>query len=337
MRPGDWNWSPLEGRWTPTRGFPATAAQVAMSTRDFAGADPYEAWRHHAYYAFDADPLPINRSRCFDASVVGLLNAGGEFFSYSSHAVSGRGWPGAADRDGGDSLSLGLVVEGERRARGDQDETLIARSGDFFLFDPRHRTEFSWTRHRAMHVVLRRPAVEQALGRAPPSAGAMLQALSRSRMLPLLRDQFMSVARNGGRLGPQERSFLLDQTIRLTLFACARTADQAEDGLFVAAMRLIARRLNDPALSPEMLAHSLGVSRATLYRAFAAREQAVAEAIRDARLDRAREILASGTVTRVSDAALACGWLDTANFARAFRARFGMLPSKLRETAGRWR
>lgn len=329
---GDWDWSPRQERWTPRCGYPPTAAYISMSTGDFADANPYEAWRHHAYYAFDADPLPKERAHHFAASVQGLLNTNGEFFSYTSHAVSGRGWPGAADRDGGDALSLGLVVEGERRGRGEGDAVHIARGGDFFLFDPRHWTEFSWTRHRAMHVMLRRPAVEHALGDVPLNPGAMLRALTQSPMMPLLRDQFLSVARNMTRLDSRERSFMLDQTIRLALFACGQTGEREEDGLFVAAMRIIERRLSHPALSPQMLAHSLGVSRATLYRAFAARDLAVAEAIRDARLDRARDILIGGTTMRISDAALASGWLDTANFARAFRARFGIPPSALRET-----
>ncbi|MBA3879046.1 MAG: hypothetical protein C0500_04955 [Sphingobium sp.] len=326
----DWSWSPRHGRWTPGFGLPATASYLSMSTRDFAGANPYDAWRHHAYYAFDAHPLPPADARAFDASVKGLLSTGGEFFSYSSHAMSGFGWPEAAERDGGDAISLGLVVEGERRARGDNDEVTIARPGDFFLFDPRSRTDFSWTRHRAMHLMLRRPAVERALGCTTPSAATMLQAVTAARIMPLLRDQLIGLASTIEHLDAEERSFLLHQTIRLALFACGQRAEDAAGGLYVAAMRLIDRQLDNPALSPDALACTLRVSRATLYRAFAEHDLAVGEAIRTARLDRARSLIAQGA--QVAEAALACGWYDTANFARAFKARHGMLPSEARDT-----
>lgn len=325
-----WAWSPRDGRWRPHHGYPASAALINMSTQDFRDVNAYDAWRHHAYYTFDADPLPCEEARRFGAAVVGAVDADGEFYRYRSHAIRGRGLPGAADRDGGDPLSLGFVVKGERRVREALDDARVSRSGDFFVYDPRDRVELSWTQHEAMHVVLRRPAVERALGTSQPSCTAILRALSTSKIVPLVRNQFAGLARNIAQLDPQELSFMLRQTIDLALFACSQARVAEHDGLFVAAIRLIERRLDDPALSPGAMAATLGVSRATLYRAFAVHELAVAEVIREARLVRARHLIASGT--SIAGSALASGWPDAGNFARAFKARFGLRPSEIRET-----
>ncbi len=94
------------------------------------------------------------------------------------------------------------------------------------------------------------------------------------------------------------------------------------------AVDAIDRRLFDPAMTPEALALELGVSRATLYRAFDA-TGGVRACIQARRLDRAARALRTrrGRAPSISDIAHAHGFSSDAHFSRAFRARFGHAPS----------
>lgn len=94
--------------------------------------------------------------------------------------------------------------------------------------------------------------------------------------------------------------------------------------------QVIARRMGDVDLDPEVVAGDLGVSRTSLYRAFAA-QGGVALAIRNARLRAAREALGSARDTRrVNQIAFACGFRNDAHFSRAFRSAYGVSPREFR-------
>lgn len=93
----------------------------------------------------------------------------------------------------------------------------------------------------------------------------------------------------------------------------------------------IARRMHDPDLNPRDIQVALGLSRTSLYRAFA-ETGGIAAAIRDARLDLARRRLqaAHDDKMRIAMIAYACGFTDVPTFNRGFRKRFGLAPGDLR-------
>lgn len=97
----------------------------------------------------------------------------------------------------------------------------------------------------------------------------------------------------------------------------------------VRANQAIERRLFDPDLSVDRVARAAGVSRTTLYRAFAD-HGGVEKRIQGLRLDRARDVLRKrvGRSPTVADIACAHGFVSEAHFSRAFRARFGHPPTE---------
>ncbi|MGY1710381.1 helix-turn-helix transcriptional regulator [Geodermatophilus sp. SYSU D00758] len=95
--------------------------------------------------------------------------------------------------------------------------------------------------------------------------------------------------------------------------------------------------LADPALDPRTIAAAHFLSVRQLHRLFAGRQDTVARYVRHRRLERAREELARGGALGLPVAAVArrCGFADPTVFGRAFRAAYGMTPSRYRAlTAG---
>ena len=114
----------------------------------------------------------------------------------------------------------------------------------------------------------------------------------------------------------------------------AADAEQFSEGLYCAARSVIDRNCADPGLSPERIALAVGCSRATLYRLFARRDEAVAEVMWQARLERARCMLRSteGIAVPISDVAVLSGFTDIPTFNRMFKRRYGMSPREVRQT-----
>lgn len=108
--------------------------------------------------------------------------------------------------------------------------------------------------------------------------------------------------------------------------------------LRVRVLAFIQQNIHLRELSPEFIAQRFNVSRSHLYRAFAA-DGGVATVLRDRRLDRAfLELVrpAAGPCS-ITGIAYRFGFSSGNQFLRAFRARFGMTPSEVREGgAGAW-
>jgi AraC-like DNA-binding protein len=98
----------------------------------------------------------------------------------------------------------------------------------------------------------------------------------------------------------------------------------------IRARRFIERELHAFDLTPATIAARLGMSRSTLYRLFGETGGVLAY-IRDRRLIRAMRILVRGDGARplrIAQLAYAVGFADEKTFRRAFRRRFGFIPSE---------
>ncbi|MGU3666698.1 helix-turn-helix domain-containing protein [Methylobacterium sp. A49B] len=92
--------------------------------------------------------------------------------------------------------------------------------------------------------------------------------------------------------------------------------------------RLVEAELGNPKLTPAVIAARLGLSRSTLYRLFA--PNGIVTYIRDRRLMAAMRMLARhepARPLRISQVAYAVGFSDERTFRRAFKRRFGFIPS----------
>ncbi|MGA7147412.1 MAG: helix-turn-helix domain-containing protein [Microbacterium sp.] len=94
------------------------------------------------------------------------------------------------------------------------------------------------------------------------------------------------------------------------------------------ALAFLRLHADDARLTMQDVANGLGVSRRTLFRAFAELGVSAQDWLREERLLRAATMLQSGfTHLAVSAVARQCGFPDHSSFSRAFRHRFGCAPS----------
>lgn len=337
--PDIWSWSPLEGRWSPEHGRPDKPVYLEISTRDVGYRQGYDFWRETVFYAFDADRQRDRETPGFRAAVSGLVSVSAEFYTYRSDAVSGGRTQRQINADNCRDIDLGLVLAGERRHSDTVGNSGTTCAGEFYLYDAALPSRVEWGAHQGIHMTLRREAVETALGGPLSSVGRIAELLESSRMGTLLKQQLQLMAQHIHVLASDERAFLLEQATELALYSLSRIRglmemphDGGHAGLYVAARRIIEARYADADLTPSRIASILGVSRASLYRAFSGHEHSVSDAIRDVRLNRALALLRFAQHLSVNDIALRCGFTHVRSFQRAFRVRFEMTPGEARET-----
>ncbi|GHF49810.1 GlxA family transcriptional regulator [Seohaeicola zhoushanensis] len=99
--------------------------------------------------------------------------------------------------------------------------------------------------------------------------------------------------------------------------------------LLVAAVNLMRTNVDVP-LSIHDIAEAVGGSRRQLERLFVSQlNETPAVFYRNVRLDRARNLLAT-TDLSIAEISTACGFEASSHFTRAFKARFGIVPTKLK-------
>ena len=100
-------------------------------------------------------------------------------------------------------------------------------------------------------------------------------------------------------------------------------------------MQFVDSHIEDAALSPAHVARALGISVGYLHRLFQSVEASVSGYIRERRLARCREDLASALHAgeHITEIALRWGFTDLPHFSRAFRLQFGLTPRDYRAMA----
>lgn len=104
-----------------------------------------------------------------------------------------------------------------------------------------------------------------------------------------------------------------------------------EKMLLALAQQFVVQNLSDPDLSPETVRRHLGVSRSLLYKVFEP-IGGVSAFIQARRLDMAFDaiLVDHGEQHSLAEIGYRLGFRSDAHFSRAFRARFGMAPGRLR-------
>lgn len=108
--------------------------------------------------------------------------------------------------------------------------------------------------------------------------------------------------------------------------------DGSADGHLAAAEAFILAHYHRRELSASGIAAAIGLSERQISRVFAASGRSTPQAILDARLKGAQQLLATETLSAISMSELAtrCGFSSQAQFSRSYRARFGIAPLRHR-------
>jgi len=101
---------------------------------------------------------------------------------------------------------------------------------------------------------------------------------------------------------------------------------------FLRVREIVAANLDNPDLSPDFIADSLGISKSYLFMIMNAADTTLGRFILERRLDRGRELLADPLLAHrsVSDIARAAGFQELSHFSRRFTERFGRSPRAFR-------
>jgi AraC-like DNA-binding protein len=96
------------------------------------------------------------------------------------------------------------------------------------------------------------------------------------------------------------------------------------------ARRLIARHLQDPDLTPMMVADLLGVSVRHLHMLFESAAKSFSQTVTDERLKQSRRLMREAPDRLIADIAVSCGFDSLATYYRVFNAAYGMAPGDFR-------
>lgn len=330
-------------------------------THDLAASQQFSAWEAMAAEAFTPVDLrppsgPVDgdttsrlhadspSARDIDPSDAGFL---------TSCAVRGVGDLGVAWLDSGPqrverserhvgqrsngAYFLNLPLAGQGLAV--QDGRLsVTGAGDFVLMhgDRPFTLDFE-SRFQQVSLSIPRDLLDPLL--AEPSQANCVVVKGDSGAGAIASATIQSLAAQQSTLNARETQGITTHVVGLVALALSETVQRSSMPLrvhrFQCILDEVERRLCDPDLTPGDVARELSISLSYLTKLFAEHGTSFGRTVLARRLDRANALLgtgeASGTVTQV---AMACGFHDSAYFARAYRARFGVTPSERRAAAG---
>lgn len=209
-----------------------------------------------------------------------------------------------------------------------------AGPGDICAFDLSRPFSSQAEPGSTISIILSRHRIERA-SRGRSLHGAVLK--SGAPLTRLLADLIISLDQIAPDIADGELHEIEDAAATLLCSCLAQGhAGPLGDAALAPALRqsmfnFIDANLADPELGPPLLLQRFRMSRAHLYRLFAA-DGGVARVIRERRLDAAyRALLAPDTTERtITQIAFAFGFSGSGQFQRAFTSRFNLSPSEAR-------
>lgn len=170
-----------------------------------------------------------------------------------------------------------------------------------------------------------------------PEIGTHLVTATRADSLNALA--LMQLVRTLARTGPPSQD-TADRSIRDAVIALVigtietqgvKPCNSRQDGaVHQRARSFVLNHLTEPDLSPERIASGAGISRSSLYRAFAS-TGGVSRFVQNCRVDKIRSLLADVNERRsITELALVFGFTSVGHFSRVFRDRTGQSPRDFR-------
>ncbi len=316
---------------------------VAFATAEVEPAEQLAAWRDLVSRVFlplaiTAPPGP-GRPGEFRASV-----AGGDWGGLRVWRV--RATPMSAVRTqrhirscACDDYLLALHITGTAHATQDDRQVRLG-PGDFALFDPTRPYSITFQGAGTFeHVIYQVPRASLDARRLARHTTA-LAVRSASGAGRLVSPYLQALAQPAGPGSDPPGQAFIDAGLDLAASALRAAADPAArldlPGRSLAGelKRYALTHLGDPALSPQAAAHASYISVRQLHRLFAHDGTSFGAWVREQRLRRCRDDLASQQLSSrtVAEIATRWGFRSPAHFTRAFQARYGITPAELRRT-----
>jgi len=314
---------------------------VFVSTELVDAEERCDFWREATRPVFDTVPLPGDLSRSLEGSIrsrpIGGLLAGTISFNGQRYNRDRR----TVVQSGLDNYMIQILTSGT--LRGDFNGVDVsAGPGDIAILDLTQTLKSEVDAGTRISFAVPRAQLERMVG-ARNLHGAVLRAeWPITRLVIVYLSGLWSV---GGQLSARQAAGVQESVV--TLLGTALNGEMpdgaAEHSALAAALRsrvlaFIEQNIHLRELSPDVIARRFNVSRSHLYRAFAS-DGGVATVLREKRLDRAfQELVGPAPAPRsIAEIAHRLGFSSGNQFLRAFRSRFGMTPSEVRENeAGSW-
>lgn len=308
-----------------------------VSTTDFDPGDRFDAWRETAYSIANLETPNADEAELFGTKYA-VRGAIGNFASHAGSAHRTVITPAARLSGALDAIIISLMAEGSVGLESPSGEQPITTVGRLVAYDATKAMRYHWSVGKEIYIVLPRAKALEAFGGELPGLVLPLDTIP---LGVLVRDQMAALDLHAEHLDRKEMAIALDALHTLALLLLQRIGRGLGDreqpdpnALFLAAKRYIHANYNVFDLSPETIAHAVGCSRATLYRAFTYNNATVMETVRDIRLAMSRRLIEARTGRSISVIAYDCGFKDAASFGKLFRSRFGVSPSAWREQFG---
>lgn len=307
---------------------------VRFSTRDLAKSRQLEAWRD--WYAGNFEVAPLDGS---DRGFAGHSEAwkldGMALVSVSAPPLRAMRTKALIRRDPTDHW---VITIGKRAATGlmlEGDQTLVPAGVPFVLSlgefsanqrDLDDRIQLNIARDKFSAIA---PVLDAARGRTLNTPlGGML-----SEYIRLLERQLPGFTDEDVRRLPQAVAAMVAACVAPSIDRMTTAHAQISVTLKDKARRCIIRNLRSPDLGSSILCRELGMSRSSLYRLLEA-EGGVKQYIQQHRMAESFAQLSDPSNTQpIAVIADELGMLDPSSFSRAFRKRFGISPTDVREAA----
>lgn len=237
--------------------------------------------------------------------------------------------------DGSDSLMLVLDLDGSEW-RGDYDgRAASSETGAIRLVDMARPFSINTGPYRTLYMFLPRAHLDPQAADMDFHGLVVSERTGSGRLLAThlrtLWDTIEDMSPIDAAVGAKAATTLMSGAI---LSSCEPARDDArpvEKMLLTAGRHYIEQRLADPDLAPEAVREHLGVSRSLVYKVFAP-VGGVSAFIQGRRLDQAFDAILQDSAEQqtLGEIAYRHGFRSDAHFSRAFRARFGVTPGRLR-------
>lgn len=304
---------------------------------------------------FDTDGLPENER--FDTWRSGVhahrvwLPEGADPARFSAHVVA---WtlgevvlarsrlpaiclartPEMARADGEDWVSLAFQLSGTAAfTLDDGDFVRTVGPGEIIAFDTTRDFKAETSAQEVITCQISRRAIRQVTREITPHHGRVIDgAWGR-----LLADCILSLVRQLPEMAATD-AMGLSRTLVQLVAACLKAKSDTQAPRFSRRAADIRHRaetyleenLTSPDLNPSSICKALGISKASLYRAFAG-SNGIASHIRKRRLETIHVLLNDPRETRgIGAVAYRYGFVSEAHFSRVFRQKFGLSPRDVR-------